>query len=89
MILTLSLDMPDFSYARKENNIYDFWLGRADVEKKEWNCVSRKAINQTSEERNTNKLSYALNNDGIYAVLFNPSDPVIEHKPICGFICEH
>jgi len=78
--LSLAVDIPE-----EANRKYDFALARADMEyDQEWKIVSEEIIpNVTSD----NKLSFALKEDGVYAVVFNPRDPVSVVDD-CGLLCQ-
>jgi hypothetical protein len=68
-ILSLAVDVP------KEANVeFDFALARADMTyDMEWKIVSEEIIPNVT---NDDKLSFALQEDGVYAVVFNPRDPI-------------
>lgn len=78
--MSLAVDIPE-----EANRKYDFALARADMEyDQEWKIVSEEIIpNVTSD----NKLSFALKEDGVYAVVFNPRDPVSVVND-CGLLCQ-
>lgn len=78
--MSLAVDIPE-----EANRKYDFALARADMEyDQEWKIVSEEIIpNVTSD----NKLSFALKEDGVYAVVFNPRDPVSVVDD-CGLLCQ-
>jgi hypothetical protein len=78
-ILSLAVDIPE-----EANQEFDFALARADMEyDQEWKIVSEEIIPNVT---NDNKLSFALKEDGIYAVVFNPRDPVSAVND-CGLLC--
>jgi hypothetical protein len=47
-------------------------------------CESRKNVSAITHDH---KFSFALSKDGIYAVLFNPSDPEVIGAAECNWIC--
>jgi len=68
-ILSLAVDIP-----KEANREYDFALARADMTyDNEWKIVSEEIIPNVT---NDDKLSFALQEDGVYAVVFNPRDPL-------------
>jgi len=70
-ILSLAVDIP--LGAKRE---YDFALAKADlVYDMEWKVVSEELIEGVT---NDDKLSFKLEEDGVYAVVFNPRDPTIK-----------
>lgn len=69
-ILSLAVDIPEGS-----NRTLDYALARADLKYDgEWKIVSEEILEGVT---NDDKLSFELKEDGIYAVIFNPRDPVI------------
>jgi hypothetical protein len=80
-ILSLAVDIPE-----EANREFDFALARADLDyDQEWKIVSEEIIpNVTNDE----KLSFALKEDGVYAVVFNPRDPLSAVND-CDFWCEY
>merc|ERR1711990_878932 len=80
-ILSLAVDVP-----AEANREFDFALARADLDYgQEWKIVSEEIIpNVTNDE----KLSFALKEDGVYAVVFNPRDP-LSTADDCNLLCQY
>merc|ERR1711990_299435 len=80
-ILSLAVDVP-----AEANREFDFALARADLDyDQEWKIVSENIIPNVT---NDNKLSFALKEDGVYAVVFNPRDPTSAADD-CSFWCQY
>lgn len=65
----------------------NYCLAKVDDTNNEWNCMSRKVLKYDSL---SNKITFAVPSDGIYAVIYNPRPKlnVITEK-ICSFYCQH
>lgn len=80
-ILSLAVDIP-----KEANREFDFALAKADMDyDMEWKIVSEEIIPNVA---NDDKLSFALQEDGVYAVVFNPRDP-ISTATHCGLLCQY
>lgn len=66
------------------NKSTDYCLGKLDNSTNKIACSSRKL----SRVDDTNKFGYPVDSDGIYAIIFNPAEPVkIKSVEECGFWC--
>ena len=80
VVLSLKTDVPD-----NANRTNDFCLGKADLEKKEWICASKKVISNDND-----KYSFTVRQDGIYSVIYFPGDPPLSFDPNnCDWFCRY